>query len=326
MSLRCHFNANGWLTGPISISHRMTPNRFNAGFAARARGVVQHTEDGFEGGTFATFMDPGSQVSAFFSVSEAGDAHQYLPVGRGFVAWAQVAGNPGWYSIECEDKRRSGTPLTDAQLTVFAQIYSALAERDGFGYAVTDDTSGGRGLITHGDGGNAWGGHPDCPGPVRRAQRPEILARARAVRDGLDIWICQGAKSLNDLAGDKLGNPVHQVLQLTAEYSVGGLFSPAMASYLNAVFAADAQPVPAGAALFCPKQGGGVTQVTSPGDQPLRALAQAHATQCSSVVRATAENSPGGTFAADLAAHLDTVLAASATHIPPGIRLFYRKQ
>ena len=123
--------------------------------------MVQHTEDGFEAGTFATFMNPGSQVSAFFSIGEDGTAHQYLPVGRGFVAWAQADGNPGWYSCECEDKLRSGTPMTDIQLTVFAQIYSALAERDGFGYTVTDNTASGRGLITHGDGGNAWGGHPD---------------------------------------------------------------------------------------------------------------------------------------------------------------------
>jgi N-acetylmuramoyl-L-alanine amidase-like protein len=326
MSLRCHFNADGWLTGPIGISHHMTPNHFDSGFAARAQGVVQHTEDGFEGGTFATFMDPSSQVSAFFSVDEAGVCHQYLPVGRGFVAWAQADGNPDWYSIECEDKLSPGTPMTDVQLTVFAQIYSALAERDGFGYAVTDDTSAGRGLITHGDGGNAWGGHPDCPGPVRKAQRPEILARARAVRDGLGVWICQGAKSLHDLAGDKLGSPVHQVLQLTAQYSVGGLFAPALASYLNAVFAADTLQVPAGVLLVCPAQDGGFTQVTSPGDQTLRALAQAHGTQCSSVVRATAEHSPDGAFAAGLAPHLDTVLGGSATHITAGIRLFFRPQ
>src|SRR5690242_20730558 len=280
MSLRCHFNADGWLTGPISISHRMTPNRFNAGFAARARGVVQHTEDGFEAGTFATFMDPGSQVSAFFSIGEDGTAHQYLPVGRGMVAWAQAAGNPAWYSCECEDKLRSGTPMTDIQLTVFAQIYSALAERDGFGYAVTDNTSSGRGLITHGDGGNAWGGHPDCPGPVRRAQRPEILARARAVRDGLDIWICQGAKSLNDLARDKLGNPVHQVLQLTAEYSVGGLFAPAMDMYRSAGFASDTQPVPGDAVLIWLKRDGGFGELTSPDERTLSNLAHVHARQC----------------------------------------------
>lgn len=328
MSLTCHFNADGWLAGPIDISHHMTPNRYNSGFAAPARGVVQHTEDGFEAGTLATFMDPGSQVSAFFSVGEDGTAHQYLPVGRGYVAWAQVAGNPGWYSCECEDKVNPGTPMTDNQVTVFAQIYSALAERDGFGYAVTDDTVSGHGLITHGDGGDAWGGHPDCPGKVRKAQRPEILARARAVRDGLDIWICQGLKSLHDLAAgslaaDSLGGPVHPVLQLTARYSPGGLFAPAMASYLNGVFAADSSAVPAGVTLYCPKPDGSVTQVTSPGDQPLQALAQAHDTQCSSVVRATAEHSPGGTFADDMAAYLDTVFSGSATHITQGIRLFY---
>jgi N-acetylmuramoyl-L-alanine amidase len=325
MSLRCHFNADGWLTGPIGISHHLTPNRYNSGFAARARGVVQHTEAGFEAGTFATFMDPGSQVSAFFSVGEDGTAHQYLPVGHGYVAWAQAAGNPGWYSCECEDKLRSGTPMTDIQLTVFAQIYSALAERDGFGYAITDDTVNGRGLITHGDGGNAWGGHPDCPGQVRKAQRPEILARARAVRDGLDIWICQGAKSLHDLAGDKLGGPVHHVLQLTAEYSVGGLFAPAMASYLNGVFAADSGNVPAGATVYCPRADGSVVPVTSPGDQPLQALAGARDTQCSSIVRATAEHSPGAKFADDLAAYLDAVFSTSGTHITQGIRLFYQK-
>ena len=48
MSLRRHLNANGWLKGPIRISPHMTPNRFDSGCATRARGVVQHTEDGFE--------------------------------------------------------------------------------------------------------------------------------------------------------------------------------------------------------------------------------------------------------------------------------------
>jgi N-acetylmuramoyl-L-alanine amidase len=325
MSLRCHFDADGWLEGPIRISHHMTPNHYDSGFAAQARGVVQHTEDGFEAGTLATFMNPANQVSAFFSVGEDGTAHQYLPVGRGYVAWAEEAGNPDWYSCECEDKVNPGQPMTNIQVTVFAQIYSALAERDGFGYAATDDTQGGRGLITHGDGGDAWGDHPDCPGPVRKAQRPEILARARAVRDGLDVWICQGLKSLHDLATASLGGPVHPVLQLTAEYSPGRLFAPAMASYLNAVFAADSGVVPAGAVLYCPKPDGSVTQVTSSGDQALHAIAQAHGCQCSGTVRATAEHSPGGKFADDVAAYLDTVFSGSATHITEGIRLFYQK-
>jgi hypothetical protein len=325
MSLRCHFNADGWLEGPINISHHMTPNRHDTGFATKAKGMVQHTEAGFEAGTFATFMDPHNEVSAFFSVGEDGTAHQYLPVGRGFVAFAQAAGNPFWYSCECEDKLDPGQPMTDIQVTTVAQIYSALAEHDGFEYAITDDTENGNGLITHGDGLGAWGGHPDCPGEVRKAQRPEILARARAVRDGLDIWIGHGQKSLHDLARDSLGDPVHQVLQLTAEYSLNRLFAPDLAGYINAVFAADQENVPAGVTLFCPKADGGVTQFTSHGDQTLQAIAQAHHDQCSGIMRATAEHSPGGTFPDALAGFLDTVFGRSTRHLPNGVRLFYQK-
>ncbi len=40
-------------------------------------------------------------------------------------------------------------------------------------------------------------------------------------------------------------------------------------------------------------------------------------------MRATAGHSPGGTFAADVAAYLDAVFAGSATHITQGVRLFY---
>src|SRR5207245_2206080 len=126
------------------------------------------------------------------------------------------------------------------------------------------------------------------------------------------IWICQGAKSLHDLAGDSLGGPVHQVLQLTAEYSPARLFSPGLSRYLNGVFAADSGNVPAGATVYCPRADGSVVPVTSPGDQPLRALSEARGTQCSSIVRATAEHSPGGKFADDLAAYLDTVFSTSA--------------
>jgi hypothetical protein len=325
MSMRCHFNTDGWLEGPIDISHHMTPNRHDSGFAAKASGMVQHTEAGFRLGTFETFMNPATQVSAFFSVGENGTTHQYLPVGRGFVAFAQAAGNSHYYSCECEDKLHPGTPMTDIQVTTVAQIYNALAEHDGFEYAITDDPHNGNGLITHGDGGAAWGGHFDCPGNVRKAQRPEILARARAIRDGLDIWIGQGQKSLNDLARDSLGDPVHQVLQLTAEYSPNRLFAPDLAGYLNAVFAADQEKVPADVTLFCPKPDGGVTQVTTHGDQTLQAIAQAHHDQCSGIVRATVEHSPGGKFADALAGFLDTVFSHSTRHLPKGVRLFYQK-
>jgi hypothetical protein len=324
MSLRCHFDADGLLRGPISISYHMTPNRYDSGFAARAKGMVQHTEAGFRAGTFATFMDPGSQVSAFFSVGEDGAAHQYLPVGHGYVAWAEGEGNPHWYSCECEDKLEPGTPMPNVQLITFAQILEATAARDEFPLTITDDVNG-TGLITHGDGKMAWGNHPDCPGDVRKAQRPLILALARAIRDGLDIWICQGQKSLHDLAAGSLGNPVHQVLQLTAEYSLNHMYEPDMATYLNHVFAADTAKVPAGITLHYPKGDGSIAEVSSHGDQTLLGTAEALHCQCSGIVRATAEHSPGAKFDGAMASYLDDVFGRSATHITQGIRVFYQK-
>ena len=324
VSLRCHFDADGWLRGPISISHQLTPNRHDKGFAAKARGMVQHTEAGFRPGTVATFMNPATQVSAFFSVGEDGEANQYLPVGQGHVAFAEAAGNPFWYSCECEDKLEPGTPMPDFQLIAFAQILEATATRDEFPLVITDNVNG-TGLITHGDGGVAWGNHPDCPGDVRKAQRPEILALARAIRDGLDIWICRGQKSLHHLAADSLGNPVHQVLQLTAEHSLNQMYEPDMATYLNHVFAADTAKVPAGVTLHYPKGNGSIAEVSSHGDQTLLGIAEALHCQCSGIVRATAEHSPGAKFDGAMASYLNDVFNRSATHITQGIRLFYQK-
>lgn len=182
MSLRCHFDKDGWLQGPIRIAHTPTPNH-GTGFGT-GRGVVMHTEAGFEQGTVATFLNPANQVSAFFSIARDGSCHQYVPVGKGLTAWSQAAGNDAWRGIEDEDERDPAIPLTAAQVTTFAQILEALSTFDGFPLQVTDDPVNGRGLILHSDGGQAWGGHLQCPGHVRAAQRPAIIALAMAIRHG----------------------------------------------------------------------------------------------------------------------------------------------
>jgi peptidoglycan hydrolase-like protein with peptidoglycan-binding domain len=181
--LKCHFDANGWLQGPVVIGHLLTPNRYSSGFGT-GRGVVMHTEDGYETGTVSTFMNPASQVSAFFSIAQDGSCHQYLPVGKGMVAWSQAAGNEAWRGIEDEDRTHPSIPFTSAQITAFAQILEACSAYDGFPLQITDDPVNGHGLITHGDGGVAWGDHPDCPGDVRKAQRPQIIALAMSIRQG----------------------------------------------------------------------------------------------------------------------------------------------
>ena len=327
MSIRCTFDADGWLRGPINI-HKvtpLTPNRYDTGFAAKAKGLVQHTEAGSRQGTVAWFQDPLSQVSAFFSVGWDGTAHQYLPVGKGYVAWAEKAGNPHWYSCETEDDLDSSIPMTHAQLTVFAQILEACSARDGFPLQITDDVNG-TGLITHGDGGEAWG-HPDCPGKVRKAQRPQIIALAKAIRAGqvIAVWTAEGQKSLNDLASQLLHNQVSAVLRLTAEHSPGGLFPPNLATYLNGVFAADTVNVPAGITLYHPKADGSIVADTSPGDHTLQALSGGWQCQCSGIVRATAEHSPGGLFSSDMASYLNGVFSRSTTHLPDGVQLYYQK-
>jgi hypothetical protein len=256
---KCHFDEHGWLQGPVSITHVMTPNRYNSGFADRGRGVVMHTEDGFEAGTVATFMNPKSQASAFFSIGRNGHVTQYLPVGQGYVAWTQGAGNDAWRGVEDEDRTHPSIPLTLEQVAAFAQILEACSEFDGFPLQVTDDVNG-HGLIWHGAGGQPWGGHPDCPGEVRKAQRPLIVSLAEAIREGhvsgARQHVTQGKLSLAGLAA-KQEPPVTpaQIVFLTAQHSAGGHFAANVAHWLGDVFEGrlDAQAdIPAGLHLWLP--------------------------------------------------------------------------
>jgi hypothetical protein len=256
---RCHFDADGWLRGPISITHYKSPNHYPSGFADKARGLVQHTEDGFTAGTVATFLNPASQVSAFFGVGEDGAAQQFLPVGQGFVAWAQGAGNPDWRSCECEDKTNTSQPMTEPQLTAFAQILEACSAYDGFPLQITDDVNG-TGLITHGDGGVAWGDHPYCPGDVRKAQRPDLITRARAIRAGEAPVTVQehttgGKLSLAGLAEQYKTAP-STILRLTADHFPGAYPQP-VADYINGVFRGSIKvtdPMAPGLVLYLPGQ------------------------------------------------------------------------
>ena len=210
MSLRCHFDADGWLQGPIKIQHLLSPNH-GTGFGT-GRGVVMHTEAGFEAGTVETFMNPANKVSAFFSVAQDGSGHQYVPVGKGLTAWSQAAGNEAWRGIEDEDRTHPSIPLTDAQVKFFAQVLEACSAFDGFPLQVTDST-GGQGLILHSDGGVNWGNHPDCPGPVRAAQRPAIIALAKAIRAGAAAGpfrhTAPGGQSLAQIAAARNTTPEH---------------------------------------------------------------------------------------------------------------------
>jgi len=144
-------------------------------------GVVIHVTAG-EGDPYNEFVNPANQVSSHFGIGNGqggmadGLIEQY--VDTGFESWAQVAGNATYISVETEGEPPD--PLTPAQVASFARIMAWVNQTYKVPLAITD-TPGQPGLITHGDGGVAWGNHIDCPGPLRSAQRADILARAQAL-------------------------------------------------------------------------------------------------------------------------------------------------
>jgi hypothetical protein len=322
-NLKCHFDSDGWLRGPISITHLFTPSH-GTGFGT-GRGVVMHTEAGFEQGTVATFMNRANGVSAFFSIGQDGRATQYLPVGKGYSGWSQVAGNDTFRGIEDEDRTHPSIPLTDAQMTTFAQIFEACSAFDGFPLQVTDSV-GGQGLILHSDGGQNWGGHLSCPGPVRAAQRKEIVKRAAAIRAGthpapsVRSWTSSGQLTLAQLAKQELHEQVCTVLRVTAE--AGGAhapFAPAVAAYVNHVFATDTQVCPAGITLLYP----GGTWVTK-GQLSLDALASEQLKSTPAQVLAlTCQGSRDRAFEPDVASYINAVFAKSAVKPAAGTVFHY---
>jgi N-acetylmuramoyl-L-alanine amidase len=183
---RLTVGADGKVTGPATISYNApfpTANGTPGGGAPSMMGVIMHTEVGFEAGTIETFNNPASEASAFFAIGQNGAIWQFGPVGANWMAWAQAAGNPMWYSVEDADRTHPSIPLTDAQVRSFAQLLECLSTFAGFPLQVSDSVDT-QGLGWHGMGGVPWGDHPDCPGGIRKGQRPAIVALAREIRAG----------------------------------------------------------------------------------------------------------------------------------------------
>ena len=187
---RLEVGPDGKVTGPANISHNdpfPTKNGTAGGGSSTMLGVVIHTENGFEQGTIATFNDSASQASAFFAVGLDGAIWQFGPVGKNWMAWAQEAGNPDWYSIEDADNHPGKPPITepfsDAQVTAIAQLVELLSRFAGFPLQVTDSVYT-PGVGKHSMGGVPWGDHPYCPGDVRASQRERIVELAKDIRAG----------------------------------------------------------------------------------------------------------------------------------------------
>jgi len=136
-------------------------------------GVVLHIQQGTQAGSIAWCKNPESRVSAHFFAPKVGRPVQLVDTAD--RAWAEASGNPFWLSIENEGY--SGDSLSGDQITACALILARAHTEYGVRLAATDDPNNG-GLGWHGMGGDAWGGHPDCPGEPVKAQRAAIIGKA----------------------------------------------------------------------------------------------------------------------------------------------------
>jgi hypothetical protein len=307
-------------------------------------GVVMHTMVGNMPGTISVFNNPGFQASAHFGIDQNGHIHQFGPV-NGWIAWAEVDGNANWYSIEHADDGNPDIPLTDAQLTASAQVVEALATFGVFPLQEANDPSQ-EGYGVHYMGGAGWGGHscPDLPpSHVRSGQRAEILRRAAAIRAGAhpspapppappqpSSAVTDGTLSLADFAARHSTHPA-PVLRATAESAASGEFVPALATYVNTVFATDRVNMPDGITLHYQEKGpdgkwrdfswetGHADHPEDP--EPLHTLALHLGTDAESIVRLTAEKNNGKVFTGPEFTYIDGVFSRSKVLLPRGLTL-----
>jgi hypothetical protein len=153
-------------------------------------GLVEHVTTNWADPS-GFFSRPVNGASSHFWIRKDGLIVQMLPLE--VASWAQSAGNYSYVSVETD-----GTPdveLTPEQVSAFGEVYGFVETHPtfgGFGYHLAE-APGQLGLGWHGMGGAAWGGHTGCPGDLRKAQRPAILAAAQGTT------ISTGTGSVTDM-------------------------------------------------------------------------------------------------------------------------------
>lgn len=150
-----------------------TPNRY-PGAMRTPFGLILHIQDGTQAGSIAWCKNPASRVSAHFFNPKTGTLAQLVSVLD--AAWAEVAGNELWISVENEG--HSGDLLTDSQLQNCADLMARCHELWNVPLQISNDPATVPGLSGHSLGGSAYGGHTMCPGAPILGQREEIIHRA----------------------------------------------------------------------------------------------------------------------------------------------------
>lgn len=144
----------------------------HGGAMSQHLGLVLHVQQG-NNGLQGWFSNPESGASSTWWVSKTGQVEQY--VDAELQAWAQAAGNSTYNSVETEGYDTEA--LTQAQMEGLAGLYRWGHDTYGWPFS-TSDMVGQPGFAWHGMGGSAWGGHPACPGDLRKNARTPILQMA----------------------------------------------------------------------------------------------------------------------------------------------------
>lgn len=174
-------------------------------------GLVLHVIEGSLSAADSAFHNPSWRASAHFGIGNDGRLVQWVDTAD--KAWAEVAGNPDYHSVETEGWDTMG--LTVAQTATLARLYRWGHDTFGWPYELAD-VPGQRGLAWHGMGGDAWGGHFGCPGTTRRQQRAGVLALAQGGGED-DVWDTNQQREIDGIK-DKL-NEAHDAVRRLEEFS-----------------------------------------------------------------------------------------------------------
>jgi hypothetical protein len=142
-------------------------------------GLVLHVQVG-NNDLGAEFNNPASQASYTWVAYKDGALDQFCDAAA--RAWAQAAGNSTYNSVGTQGFPNE--PLTELACQTIAALYRWGHDTYGWPYTLSD-APGTPGFGWHGmgdsNGHSGWGGHPNCPGDLRKAQRQHILDLAQGV-------------------------------------------------------------------------------------------------------------------------------------------------
>jgi hypothetical protein len=161
-------------------------------------GLILHVQVG-NGSIFNEANNPGAQASYTWWCAKDGTLEQY--VDPNLTAWAQAAGNSTYNSVGTEGY--PSEPLTAAQCQKIADLYRWGHDTFGWPYVLAENP-GEPGFGWHGmgdsNGHSGWGGHPSCPGDIRKGQRQHILDLAHGNQGDPDMaYDASEAKKMNDI-------------------------------------------------------------------------------------------------------------------------------